>query len=130
VPLAVKPAAFAEDGVPAGGGGVGQQRQQRSPEMGVAWVDAGQVVDGGGEIDQLDECVAQAGRDGDAGGRLDDQRDAGEAVLKGVLVLLDQAIVAGEIAVVAEDEQGRVVVDAGPASNRPSSASWRAHMPR
>src|SRR5688572_6821174 len=109
----MQPAAFAEDGVAVLVRFAGDDRKERAPKVGVGWADAGERLDCGGNVNQLDECVGDARLHGDAARWLDDEWHARDAVLERVLGLLDEAVVAGEIAVVGEEEDGGVVVEAG-----------------
>ena len=108
---------FAEDGITMRVRFSGQQRQEAAAEVVVARVDAGEIVDRGGEVDEFHEGVADARGDGNAAGRLDEQRHAGQAILHRVLRLFDETVVAREVAMVREEEDGGFVVE-GPVLER------------
>ena len=112
VSLAVQPPSLAKDGVAMRVGLAGQHGQQRAAKVGVLRFDAGQRLDGRGKVDQLDHGLADSGLDRGPRRRFDHKGDARQAVLKGVLGLFDQPIVAGEIAVVGKHKDRCVVIDA------------------
>ena len=101
--------------------------------MAVSRLDSDQILHSGREIDQLDQRITDAGARGNVRWWFDQERDVGQAVLERVLRLLDQAVVAGEIPVIGEEEHRQ-------SSYRPASfsasitspnlmISTRAHIP-
>ena len=110
-----------------GGVRVAQQRHQRAPEVPVAAVHAGQVIDRRRKVHQLHQLVAHARRRAKASRRLDDERHSAQTVLERVLGLLHQAVVASEVAVVGEYEQRGIVVAASLAQRIAQQAELVIH---
>ena len=107
--LALQTTTLAEHGIPvrtAGGDGLAEGLA----ELNVIGGHAGHLVDGGRQVVQLYQCSTVAGADGGTGSGLDHQRHVGQRFLKTVLALLGDAVIAGQITVVAEHEDVGVVV--------------------
>ena len=102
----------AEGVVPHPGRAVGQNGPQAAAEMGVAGRHAGKFHGRGVKIHQFRQAVADAGVHRRALGGLDEEGHPGEAVLEAVLAFFRQVVIPGKIAVVAEKEDGAVVIDA------------------
>jgi len=95
--------------------------------------DTGEIEHRRGEVDQLDEGVRHARTQGYRCRRFHGERDARQVVLVRVLILLDESVVAREVAVVAEEEDRRVFVHPRVAErleHEPELVIDRAHMPR
>ena len=80
--------------------------------MGVGGLHTCQVHRRGVKINQFHHAVADAGVQRNIFRRLDQQRHAGQAILKAVLRLFRQVKIAGKIAVVAQEEDCTVIVNA------------------
>src|SRR5690606_26715498 len=86
-------------------------RQQGSPKVRVKWPDTCNRFDSCRKIDQFDQRITDTRPDGVAGLQFYQKRHIGQAVFKCVLRFLDEAIIAGKVAVIGEEKYSGLIVD-------------------